>query len=128
MNLARLIAFTALVATTRPAAAQSHHHDRPAPPNCECTACVAVPGTKKATSYEYQTKGVTKCYVKARFDLFRRLRHEPLPAPEAVPTRRRVLMKREVSREEPVVKYEARTVAAPCAAHHREHCHACGGG
>lgn len=128
MTNARLVALAALLASARTASAQSHHHEAPTPPACECTVCVAVPSTKKSTSYEVMTKGVTKCYVKVRSDLFRCLHHEPPAAPTAVPSRRRVLMKRQVTKEAPTMKYEAKTFPAPCPTHNREHCHACHGG
>ncbi|WP_337174764.1 hypothetical protein [Paludisphaera sp.] len=124
MTYVRLIALAAFVAAAPSALA----HDTPPAPDCECLACAAVPTTKKTTSYERQTKDSPKCYVKARFDLFRRLCHKPPAEPEVVPLRRRVLMKREVTKEKPAVKYEARTFTGTCAAHRREHCHACHGG
>lgn len=129
MTRARLIALASLLALTRSVAVRAHDHQgAPAPAGCECAACVPVPTTKKSTTYEYQTKDVTRCYVRPRFDLFRRLHHEPPAAPEMVPTRRRVLMKREVVKEEPTVKYEAKTFAVPCPAHHLERCRSCHGG
>jgi hypothetical protein len=128
MTRAPLVALAALLAWSRSDAARAHDHHDPAPAGCECAACIPVPTTKKSTTYEYQTKDVTRCYVRPRFDLFRRLHHEPPTAPEVVPTRRRVLMKREVVKEEPTVKYEAKTFAAPCPAHRRERCRDCHGG
>ncbi|OJW08794.1 MAG: hypothetical protein BGO49_08390 [Planctomycetales bacterium 71-10] len=128
MTRAPLVVLAGLLAWARSDAARAHDHRDPAPVGCECAVCIPVPTTKKSTTYEYQTKDVTRCYVRPRFDLFRRFHHEPPAAPEVVPTRRRVLMKREVVKGEPTVKYEAKTFAVPCPAHQLERCRTCHGG
>jgi hypothetical protein len=106
-----------------------HHGKRvPAPvlSQCECVACVASQSTKSSTHAEYRAQDVTKCYVKAQCDLFNHLTHEEPKSPEAVAVRRRVLMKRVVTEEKPVTKYEPSKVVVPCLIHRRFECPACG--
>ena len=128
MRLARLLALAALLTSPKLAAAQSHPHGALTATGCECAVCTAVPSTKKSTTVERRTEHAWKCFPKARCDLFRKLRHLPPAEPEVVPTRLRVLMKREVTKEEPTVKYEAKAFPAPCPAHHRSPCRDCHGG